>query len=176
MTLGAGNKAEPSTADTWRDVCAELGGEAFHLATCDGPTNATWEQYARARLKWLAGMLARLSTSPASPISGPILVLDDQENIDWKSRFDSSQALLARRTEALEPFAKVGRALTGRAVSYSISARPGVSAPLVDANDFRRAFEALSLVLVDEGDRGTSSFVADSGSTASPKSDGAEGH
>ena len=47
--------------DEARGVTAELSREAFAIAGCTGPTNGTWEQWARGRLKWLAGQLAALS-------------------------------------------------------------------------------------------------------------------
>lgn len=46
--------------------------------------------------------------------------------------------------KALEPFAKVGRALTGRIVEYTVSVPRGYGLPLVEAKDFQVAAQALS--------------------------------
>ena len=56
------------------------------------------------------------------------------------ARAKEAEARAASMEAALEPFAEVGRAIKGRSVEYTIKADGhDLDAPLVDANDFRRA-------------------------------------
>ena len=56
------------------------------------------------------------------------------------ARAKEAEARAATLEAALAPFAEVGRAIKGRSVEYTIKADGhDLDAPLVDANDFRRA-------------------------------------
>lgn len=62
LTVHAASPDRPAPLEEVR----ELSAWAYDFASDPAaPTNATWEQYARSRLKWLAGKLDAIAAAPA---------------------------------------------------------------------------------------------------------------
>lgn len=154
------------TAATSKMVIAAC--DAYRKSCGRKPVNGSFVEDMRKAVE------AALRAAPASPAERPTEPREDQENIDWKARFESSQSLLARRTEALEPFAEAFREMPALAASTQ---QVSFLREWVGIYHFRHASEALS-DLGNEEKQEVSSSVADRGSSqpAAVKSDSDGGH